>query len=337
MSELSPLLNDFTTFGVAAKAKSVHALSSKAELHQFLKSPQSEYSLFLGQGSNVLFSNDYPYAVALVRWKGKQVKFLSDSEALLIASAGEPWHELVMWSLNQGLGGLENLALIPGSTGAAPIQNIGAYGVELKDVFEWCKAVHRTTLVERTFDAEECGFGYRESIFKNELKDQYVLTEVALRLSRNAHRVNTSYSPLQQWFDQASLHAPISPLEVAEAVCSIRRSKLPDPKVFGNAGSFFKNPVISAQKAKELSAHYPETPLYPQANGSFKVAAGWLIDRLNLKGFKMGKAAVHEKQALVLINSGGASGREILDLSAHIKKSVAETYGIELEEEVTIY
>lgn len=337
MSTSVPLLNDYNTFKVSAKARSVHSLSSLAELHQFLKSHPSEPYLFLGQGSNVLFTCDYPYDAALVRWLGKQVQLISETEALLIAAAGEPWHELVMWSLHQGLGGLENLALIPGSMGAAPIQNIGAYGVELKDMFEWCKAVHRTTLEVKTFTFEDCAFGYRDSIFKNELKDQYVITEVALRLSRNVHRVNTSYSPLQQWFDQVSLHAPIRPLDVAEAVCSIRRSKLPDPKVIGNAGSFFKNPVVSAQKAKELRVQYPETPLYPQDNGSFKVAAGWLIDQLHLKGFKMGKAAVHDKQALVLINSGGASGREIVDLSIHIKQRVAETYGIELEEEVTIY
>lgn len=337
MNTSVPLLTDYNTFKVGAKARSVHSLSSIAQLRLFLESHVSEPYLFLGQGSNVLFTRDYPYDVALVRWRGKQVKLLSETEALLIAAAGEPWHELVMWSLQQGLGGLENLALIPGSMGAAPIQNIGAYGVELKDVFEWCKAMHRTTLEERTFAFEECAFGYRDSVFKNELKDQYIITEVALRLSRNVHSINITYSPLQDWFAQAQTTTPISPLAVAEAVCSIRKAKLPDPKVIGNAGSFFKNPVISSEKAKELLSQNSETPIYPQPNGSFKVAAGWLIDQLHLKGFKMGKAAVHDKQALVLVNTGGASGKELFDLSTHIKQRVSETYRIELEVEVTIF
>jgi UDP-N-acetylmuramate dehydrogenase len=337
MSAQSTSLTPYNTFSISVTARAVYALTSIQQLRQFLESHQAEPYLILGQGSNVLFTNDYPNDVALVRWKGKAIERLSDTEALLIAAAGEPWHDLVMWSLHQGLGGLENLALIPGSMGAAPIQNIGAYGVELKDVFEWCKALDRTTLEERIFNFEDCAFGYRDSIFKNELKDRYIITEVALRLSQNIHAVNTAYAPLKQWFEQFPSTTPIRPIDVAEAVCAIRSSKLPDPKVIGNAGSFFKNPVVSAEKAEQLRSLDSETPLYPQSDGSFKVAAGWLIDRLKLKGFKRGKAAVHHKQALVLVNTGGASGKEIFDLSAHIKQRVAETYGIELEEEVTIY
>lgn len=337
MSVLSPYLTDHNTFRIRAKARGVYPLESIDGLIDFLKGHRNEPYLVLGQGSNVLFTEDYPHDVALVRWLGKRIEPYSETEALLIAAAGEPWHELVMWSLHQQLGGLENLALIPGSTGAAPLQNIGAYGVEVKDVFEWCKAIHRNTLEERIFTFDQCDFGYRESVFKKDLKDQYIITEVALRLSKKNHQLNTSYAPLKAWFEERNNQTPITPLDIAEAVCHIRSSKLPDPKVLGNAGSFFKNPVISAAQAQLLRTQNESTPLYPQADGRFKVAAGWLIEKLQLKGFSMGQAGVHDKQALVLINKGEASGREIFELSAYIKQQVTQTYGIELEEEVTIF
>lgn len=329
-------LKSHNTFGVSAQARAIHSIRTESELIAFLAADTSNTDLILGQGSNVLFTGNLPYRVGLLKLKGRRFKAFSEEEVLVTAAAGEPWHDFVLWTLEEGFGGLENLALIPGSVGAAPIQNIGAYGVELKDHFYSCRAIDRSTQEEKVFNAEDCAFGYRNSIFKNECKNQFVIVEVTFKLSQRNHTLNLNYAPLKNWFSGKNIEK-LRPADVAEAVCSIRRSKLPDPSILGNAGSFFKNPIITAEFTQSLLKKFPEAPLYPQANGTFKVAAGWLIDQLGLKGYRQGDAAVHDKQALVLVNLGSASGNDLKNLAQHIKKSVNETFGITLEEEVTFY
>ena len=336
MAVLNPDLKSHNTFGVSAQAKAIHAIYTESELTAFLAADTLNTDLILGQGSNVLFTDHLPYRVGLLRLKGRHFKVFSEDEALVTAAAGEPWHDFVIWTLEQGFGGLENLALIPGSVGASPIQNIGAYGVELKDRFYSCRAIDRSTQEEKVFNAEDCAFGYRNSIFKNEYKNRFVIVEVTFKLSRRNHKLNLNYAPLKKWFIDKNIEK-LRPIDVAEAVCSIRRSKLPDPTILGNAGSFFKNPIITAEFTQSLLKKFPEAPLYPQSDGTFKIAAGWLIDQLGLKGYRQGDAAVHDKQALVLVNLGAASGNDLKNLAQHIKKSVNETFGITLEEEVTFY
>ncbi len=329
-------LKSHNTFGVSAQARAIHSIHSESELTSFLAADTLNTDLILGQGSNVLFTDHLPYRVGLLRLKGRHFKAFSENEVLVTAAAGESWHDFVLWTLEEGFGGLENLALIPGSVGAAPIQNIGAYGVELKDSFFSCRAIDRSTQEEKVFSAEDCAFNYRNSIFKNEHKNRFVIVEVTFKLSRRNHTLNINYAPLKKWFSNKSIEN-LKPLDVAEAVCSIRRSKLPDPSILGNAGSFFKNPIINAEFTQSLIKKFPEAPLYPQPNGTFKIAGGWLIDQLGLKGYRQGDAAVHDKQALVLVNFGAASGNDLKNLAQHIKKCVNETFGITLEEEVTFY
>jgi UDP-N-acetylmuramate dehydrogenase len=336
MAVLNSDLKSHNTFGVSAQAKAIHAIHTESELIAFLAADTLNTDLILGQGSNVLFTDHLPYRVGLLKLKGRHFKVFSEDEVLVTAAAGEPWHDFVMWTLEQGFGGLENLALIPGSVGASPIQNIGAYGVELKDRFYSCRAIDRSTKEEKVFNHEDCAFGYRNSIFKNEYKNRFVIVEVTFKLSRRNHKLNLNYAPLKKWFLDKNIEK-LRPIDVAEAVCSIRRSKLPDPTILGNAGSFFKNPIITAEFTQSLLKKFPEAPLYSQPDGTSKIAAGWLIDQLGLKGYRQGDAAVHDKQALVLVNLGAASGNDLKNLAQHIKKSVNETFGITLEEEVTFY
>ena len=336
MAVLNSDLKSHNSFGVSAQARAIHSIHTESELIAFLAADTLNTDLILGQGSNVLFTDHLPYRVGLLKLKGRHFKVFSEDEVLVTAAAGEPWHDFVMWTLEQGFGGLENLALIPGSVGASPIQNIGAYGVELKDRFYSCRAIDRRTKEEKVFNHEDCAFGYRNSIFKNEYKNRFVIVEVTFKLSQRNHTLNLNYAPLTKWFLDKNIEK-LSPTDVAEAVCSIRRSKLPDPTILGNAGSFFKNPIITAEFTQSLLKKFPEAPLYSQPDGTFKIAAGWLIDQLGLKGYHQGDAAVHDKQALVLVNLGAASGNDLKNLAQHIKKSVNETFGITLEEEVTFY
>ena len=336
MAVLNSDLKSYNTLGVSAQARAIHSIHTESELIAFLEEDTLGDDLILGQGSNVLFTDHLPYRVGLIRLKGRHFNPYSENEVLVTAAAGEPWHDFVMWTLEQGFGGLENLALIPGSVGAAPIQNIGAYGVELKDSFYSCRAFDRSTREEKIFYSEDCAFEYRNSIFKSEHKNRYVIVEVTFKLSRKNHTLNLSYAPLKNWVSDKNGDS-LRPVDVAEAVCNIRRSKLPDPAILGNAGSFFKNPIITADFTQSLLTKFPEAPLYPQPDGTFKIAAGWLIDQLGLKGYRQGEAAVHDKQALVLVNLGAASGNDLKDLAEHIKKSVFDVFGITLEEEVTFY
>jgi UDP-N-acetylmuramate dehydrogenase len=246
--------------------------------------------------------------------------------------AGENWHDFVCWTLEQGYGGLENLSLIPGNVGTSPIQNIGAYGVELKDIFESCTALDCHNLTQRTFTREDAQFGYRSSFFKTKGKGQYVISAVQFRLTKKAHEINTSYGAIKE----ALGNKESTPQNIAHAVISIRQSKLPNPAKLGNSGSFFKNPVITKAQFNQLLTTYPKLPSYPQKNGEVKVLAGWLIDQLGYKGKRIGDAGVHKKQALVLVNYGNASGQEILALAQKIQAAVKESFNISIEAEVNI-
>ncbi|MDX1315812.1 MAG: UDP-N-acetylmuramate dehydrogenase, partial [Eudoraea sp.] len=249
--------------------------------------------------------------------------------------AGENWHELVLWTLDQGYGGLQNLALIPGNTGTAPIQNIGAYGVELKDAFEGCEAMHIASGESRYFSKELCQFGYRDSFFKREGKGQFIITAVDFRLSKKDHKINMDYAPLKAELLQKGINTP-EIADIARAVIAVRSSKLPDPKELGNSGSFFKNPVIPEGLFQTLKDNHPEMPSYDLGNQTHKIPAAWLIDQCGLKGKRFGDAGVHKKQALVLVNYGNASGAEILDLARRVQSAVKEKFGISLEPEVNI-
>ncbi|RZK44687.1 MAG: UDP-N-acetylmuramate dehydrogenase, partial [Hymenobacter sp.] len=300
--------------------------------------------LVLGGGSNLLLTQDFPGVVLKNEIKGLEImeEDPATHTALLRAGAGESWHGLVEYALDQELSGIENLSLIPGTVGAAPLQNIGAYGVELQDTFEQLEALAVATGELRVFGKEECGFGYRESVFKGPLKNQYIVTAVVLRLHRAAAQrpANVSYGAIRDTLTDLGLdqEAP-SPRAVSTAVTHIRRSKLPDPAAIGNAGSFFKNPELSQSKFDALKATHPTLPGYP-VPGGVKVPAGWLIEQAGYKGLRRGTGAgthgVHAQQALVLVNHGGATGQELRELAEEIIRAVREQFGVELHPEVNI-
>ncbi|RSK43641.1 UDP-N-acetylmuramate dehydrogenase [Hymenobacter perfusus] len=329
-------LRPFNTFGLEVKARLFARFSSVEELCALLALPQVQAAekLILGGGSNLLFTQDFDGVVLKNEIHGLEIVDQEEDSALVRAGAGESWHGLVQYTLSQELNGIENLSLIPGTVGAAPLQNIGAYGAELKDTFDHLEAVEITTGQLRTFSAQECGFGYRESIFKGPLKHQYVVTGVVLRLHRRA-RPNVSYGAIQTTLEDMGIGGEPTPRQISEAVIQIRRSKLPDPAQIGNAGSFFKNPEVSQGKFDELKAQYPDLPGYP-VPGGVKVPAGWLIEQCGWKGLRRGAHGVHDKQALVLVNHGGAQGHDIRELAHDIIASVREKFGIELHPEVNI-
>lgn len=282
--------------------------------------------LVLGGGSNVLFCNDFAGLVVLNRLKGIQLQDEGEHWLLHVA-AGEEWHQLVCHALQQGWYGLENLALIPGTVGAAPVQNIGAYGVELASFCAYVEAFNWQSGQLERIDAADCHFGYRDSIFKHEYQDSHFITAVGLRLPK-AWTPVLGYGPLAALGDAPTAQA------IFDTVCATRRAKLPDPAVLGNAGSFFKNPVVTRALADTLKQQYPHMPCYPAGEGQAKLAAGWLIDQCGLKGFAIGRAAVHQEQALVLVNLGGASAMELIALAAHVRDSVEQKFGVVLEHEV---
>jgi len=290
--------------------------------------------LILGGGSNVLLTANFNGLVIRNLLKGIEVVKQNNTEVWVRASAGEVWHDFVMWTINNGLGGLENLSLIPGCVGASPMQNIGAYGVEIKDVFVSLEAIHTTTGEKRVFKSADCEFGYRESVFKRKLKNQYIITAVTFALSTKPE-ISTSYGAIVNELKAMGIEQP-GIAEVSQAVINIRKSKLPDPAVLGNAGSFFKNPEVSAEKYQALKTNFPELVAYALENQHYKLAAGWLIEQCGLKGFMHNGAAVHEKQALVLINKHGCTGRDVFDLSAIVMDKVFEKFGVTLEREVNI-
>lgn len=329
-------LKPYNTFGIDVIAKQFFDIKHKTDLIALLKRHYTEEIFVLGGGSNMLLTQDINKAVFHINLKGKKIISHSDNLVIVEANAGENWHEFVKWTLEQGFGGLENLSLIPGNVGTAPIQNIGAYGVELKDVFVQCSAIHRQTLEETVFSLDDCKFDYRQSIFKGKLKNQYIITSVQFRLTTKEHNLNTSYGSILQELEEQGITTP-EPKDVSDAVIKIRQSKLPDPDEIGNSGSFFKNPVVKKSAYEGMKTCYPDMPSYTIDNTKIKIPAGWLIEQTGLKGYRDGDAGVHKKQALVLVNYGNASGKEIHRLSQFVQKEVNKKFGILLEPEVNVF
>lgn len=324
----------YTTFGVTAKAQSFSTFSSTEELKELLGNNDNEQLMILGGGSNVLFTRDFDGLVLVNKIKGIEVVREDDNHVYVQVGAGENWHQFVLYAIEKGWGGIENLSLIPGSVGASPMQNIGAYGVEIKDVFDSLTAFHLSTKTEEDFTHEECEFGYRESVFKRALKGQYVITSVTYRLDKK-HHLNTSYGAIEAELERKGISSPTIK-DVSDAVIAIRQSKLPDPKEIGNAGSFFKNPVVEKSTLEKIQKEYPKVPFYPIDDDHVKVPAGWLIDTAGWKGKRFGAYGVHVNQALVLVNYDDAQGQEIYNLSQRILDDVNERFGIKLEREVNV-
>lgn len=329
-------LTPFATMHVPAVARYFVQVESTEELKEALEFAKAKHLPFkvLGEGSNMLFAHNFDGLIIQIRLSGMQVLAETDKEVLLKVAAGENWHNLVHHCVKQDWGGIENLALIPGTVGAAPVQNIGAYGVELKDVFIELEALQVETGEVITFDKKACRFGYRESIFKQELKDKAIILSITLRLEK--HRPPTiSYHALKEHLKRSGISNP-SIQQVAEAVITIRRSKLPDPNEIGNNGSFFKNPVIPVCKYEELKQQYPNMPGYPVTEQQVKIPAAWLIEQAGWKGKRKGDAGVYPKQALILVNYGKATGGEILELAREIMEDVHQKFGVHLQPEVNI-
>lgn len=330
-------LKNYNTFGVEAKAHyfvEVHDLHELKYATEFAKINHIKI-LFLGGGSNLLFTQDFDGLVIKLNLKGISEEILDENHMLISAKAGENWHEFVLYTLSKNYGGLENLSLIPGNVGTCPIQNIGAYGTEIKDHFVSCKALNLETSEIEELSLEDCKFGYRDSIFKTSAKGKYVIVEVTFKLTTQNHLIKTEYGAISTELKNLGIENPTIQ-EVSKAVINIRQSKLPNPAEIGNAGSFFKNPSIPLTQFENLKEKFSEIQGY--ANGDWvKVPAGWLIENAGWKGKQIGNVASHKLQALVIINAtGNASGKEIYDFSTQIIDSVKEKYGIELEREVNI-
>nr|WP_272887356.1 UDP-N-acetylmuramate dehydrogenase [Stutzerimonas stutzeri] len=287
----------------------------------------------LGGGSNLVLTTDLDALVLRMASRGVRVLEDDGERVIIEAEAGEPWHPFVLRSLELGLSGLENLSLIPGTVGAAPIQNVGAYGVEVKDVFAGLTALDRETGAQREFDLQACEFGYRDSVFKRQA-GRYIILRVRFALQRTAN-LQLDYGPLRQWLQQHAIDSP-TPADVSRAVCAIRSGKLPDPRILGNAGSFFKNPLVPQSVADALRERFPDVVAFPQAEGQVKLAAGWLIECAGWKGYRDGDAGVHKLQALVLVNYGQATGQQIIQLARRIQADIAERFAVQLEIEPNV-
>lgn len=329
-------LKPFNSFGIDVRAQLFAEAHSDDDVREALAyaATRSLPLLVIGGGSNLLLTQDIPALVLRMATQGIRILQDDGMQVVVEAEAGEAWHPFVLWTLAQDLCGLENLSLIPGTVGAAPMQNIGAYGVEIKDVFAGLTALDRHTGELRDFSLEDCGFAYRDSVFKHET-GRWLILRVRFALSR-ANHLKLDYGPVQQRLAGQGI-TEATPSDVSRAICSIRQEKLPDPAVLGNAGSFFKNPLVSKALAEELKALYPDLVAYPQADGQMKLAAGWLIDKAGWKGFREGDAGVHALQALVLVNYGGASGHDIAHLAQRIQRDIAERFKVELEMEPNQY
>ncbi len=335
MVEKNVSLKPYNTFGIDVKAKSYCNITSIDILNDQLKIRDNHPLFVLGGGSNMLLTKDLEALVLHINLKGIEITKETEDKVHIKAMAGENWHDFVLWCLRQNYGGIENLSLIPGNVGTAPIQNIGAYGVELKDVFVSCDAIHIENQGSRTFTKEDCQFDYRESVFKQELKGQYILTSVTFELTKTNHQLYTDYGAIQQELNDSGIDSP-SIQDVSNAVIAIRQSKLPDPNEIGNSGSFFKNPVITKTQFEKLKENFPEAPSYVVSEELIKVPAGWLIEKAGFKGKRFNNYGVHNKQALVLVNYGDANGSDIFALAQLIQKTVKRLFDIKIETEVNI-
>ncbi len=324
------------TFHLDVAARYYAEAGSEEALHAILQEPSlsGQIKLVLGGGSNILFTQDYPGLVIRNTFRGIRVAEEDSRFAFVQSGAGEAWHDLVLFCIGLNLGGIENLSLIPGSAGAGPIQNIGAYGVELKDVFHELTAIDLKNGEPAVFSNTECRFGYRNSIFKNECRNRYIITSVTLKLSKNPV-LNTAYGAIEDELRRMQVKDKTIQA-VSEAVCNIRRSKLPDPAVLGNCGSFFKNPEVDREQFLALKQTSPTLPGYDTVPGKVKLAAGWLIEQCGWKGKQVGHTGSHKDQALVLVNYGGATGKEVVELAGSIRQSVKDKFGVDIEPEVNI-
>ena len=326
-------LKPYNTFGIDCQASQFATFSSKEELRRLL----GEYAspiFILGGGSNILLTKETVGTVLQNKITGIEVVEETENTKVVKVGGGEIWHDFVRWCIEEGLGGVENLSLIPGSVGAAPMQNIGAYGVEIQSVFEKLDAISMETLEEKVFDNASCRFSYRASIFKEELKGKYIITHVFFRVHKNP-KYNTSYGAIEAELRNMGVVSPTLKT-ISAAVIRIRMRKLPDPKKIGNSGSFFKNPIISTEEFHNLQVKFPAVVGYTVSENEMKIAAGWLIDQAGWKGFRRGDAGIHEHHALVLVNYGDATGEELLRISQEVQHSVLRTFGISLENEVNI-
>lgn len=328
-------LKPYNTFGVEARARYFFEATTMDDLLWIIHQPEFKLpKLIIGGGSNMLLTQDFEGLVIKISLKHKWIEKSEGDYSLVSVMAGENWHEFVLWCLAHDLGGLENLSLIPGNVGTAPIQNIGAYGVEVKSCFHHLEALNVETGEFEIFTADDCQFGYRDSYFKNEGRDRYIIIRVFFNLTNKNHRINTTYGAIEKELEVMGESPSIQ--SISKAVINIRRSKLPDPAKLGNSGSFFKNPVVSVTMFDELKKNYPDMVAYPAGDNTVKLAAGWMIEQAGWKGYRKGDAGVHEKQALVLVNYGTASGKEIADLSTEIRASIFSKFGVELEREVNL-
>ena len=328
-------LSKLNTFGIKIKAKFFVEIDNETDLSELFILPEFRQNkkIFLGGGSNILFTENFNGIVVLNKLKGMEILSEDVESAVIRSMSGENWHDLVIFTVRRGYWGIENLSLIPGTVGAAPMQNIGAYGAELKNVLENVETFDIATGIKRIFSREECKLGYRDSIFKNELKDKYFISAITLKLSKIGEK-NTSYKALQEHLEKNKIEVK-NPKNISDAVIFIRQSKLPDPKVIGNAGSFFKNVFVKKEQLQKLRADYPDMP-YFEEDGVNKIPAGWLIEQCGWKGRRVGNVGVHDKQALVLVNHGGATGTELVKLAKKIIISVKEKFGLELVPEVNL-
>jgi UDP-N-acetylmuramate dehydrogenase len=329
-------LIDCNTFGIDVNAKEFTRIEDEDDLFDLLNKYNSSEIKILGGGSNLLLTHDINGIVIKNEIKGIEVVSEDENSVLLEIGGGENWHNFVVWAVDNNYGGIENMSLIPGTVGAAPIQNIGAYGVELKDVFEGLNAIHFDKKQELVFSKEECKFAYRGSVFKKELKGEICITRVYLRLSKSPHQLNLSYGAIQTELDKKAIHYPTIK-DVSETVIAIRQSKLPDPAKLGNSGSFFKNPEVSKATFTRLQEKFPAAPSYSLPNGKVKIPAAWLIDQCGFKGVRYGNTGCFKNQPLVLVNYGNATGEEILNFSKQVQTAVFEKFSIHISPEVNIW
>ena len=328
-------LQEFNTFSIDCKARYFVSVSSISELKKALSSDIHSNNFILGGGSNMLLTKDIDALVIHINLKGIETFSETDDHIELKVQAGENWHEFVQYCISKDFGGVENLSLIPGNVGTAPIQNIGAYGIELKDVFVGCTVLRLEDMKEIIFSKEDCQFAYRNSIFKHEVKGQYIITSVHMRLTKHSHTKSVSYGAIQQKLAENKVIDP-SIQDISEAVIAIRKSKLPDPATLGNSGSFFKNPIVNSATFHAFIEEHPKAPYYKISDSEYKIPAGWLIEKSGFKGKRFGNAGVHKNQALVLVNYGNATGEEIWNLALLIQKKVKELFNINIEPEVNV-
>ncbi len=333
-NKIQTSLKNYNSFGIDVISKKFISINSKKELKQVIRSCK-EIPIILGEGTNILFKNDIKRTIIKIDIKEIKITEEDDDFITVRVGGGEKWTDLVNWAISNDFGGLENLSLIPGSVGSAPVQNIGAYGVEIKNSLEYCETISLSDLSENEFSNSDCKFSYRSSIFKERFKGKYVICYVNFKLTKKNHKINYKYEPLKKILVENGVKNPTIQ-DISKYVIEIRRNKLPDPSKIGNCGSFFQNPIIGFDQFEQLKKLYKTVPSYLISENKIKVPAAWLIEKSGLKGIKKGNTGTYEKHALIIINNGRASGQEIYNFSKEIKNTVLRNFNILLKEEVNI-